>query len=86
MARRNTGVSKKINRQQLAALALCQTWARQFGAGKTMTPELAWAVSNGKFGTAPVVLSTLPLIYAPAGEPTVDTFKVALAIAKEITN
>ena len=82
MARTATGTSKKANRQNLKALELCYIWAAQFGATTTMTPELAFTLSDGKFGKAPIRISTSPLRYEEQGEATIDTLKVALHIVK----
>jgi hypothetical protein len=53
MARIATGLSKKSNRDNLAALNLCYVWRNQFGVGVKMDAEFAWIVSNGKFGVQP---------------------------------
>jgi hypothetical protein len=82
MARIKTGVSKKSNRQNLKALEIIYIWQRQFGVTTTMTPELAWVLSDGKFGKAPVKISAWPSHYAPQGEPTIDALKVALHIVQ----
>ena len=83
MARIKTGVSKKSNRQNLEALALAQTWNRQFGIGVKMSPEFAWVFSNGKLGSKPntwgQVGESKPTIH---GEAIFDTFKIALSIVK----
>lgn len=82
MARIATGVSKKSNRQNLKALELIYVWQRQFAVTTTMTPELAFVLSDGKFGTAPVRISAMPSRYAEQGPATVDALKVALHIVK----
>lgn len=81
MARIATGMSKKSNRMNAAALTLCYTWRDQFGIGTMMDAEFAWIVSGGKFGTEPqrgesgyIAANDLPL--------TIDTFKVAHYIIK----
>jgi hypothetical protein len=81
MARIKTGVGQKANRQNLKALEICYTWANQFGATNKMSADLAWVVSDGKFGTEPVMTSTMPLRFTQT-DATVDTFKVALHIVK----
>ena len=84
MARISTGVSKKSNRENLAALNLCYAWRNQFGIGVKMDAEFAWVMSNGKFGTKPATwtsISTRPSEIV-LGEAVIDTFKVALAIIK----
>jgi hypothetical protein len=83
MARNTTGRSNKTNRQNLEALALAQTWGRQFGIGVKMSPQFAWVFTNGKQGIKPDT-------YGQTGEskpathtaPTYDTFKIALQIIK----
>lgn len=83
MARINTGVSKKANRENLAAFSLVLEW-RNYGAkGFLLTPELAWAVSGGKFGSKPNMVSAMPLMYAPEGEPSIDAMKVARYVLKQ---
>ena len=82
MARIATGVSKKSNRQNLKALELIYVWKNQFGVTTTMTPELAFVLSDGKFGTAPIKVSSMPSRYADQGAPTVSALKVALHIVK----
>lgn len=83
MARIATGVSKKANRENLAALNLVLEWRAYGQQGMTLTPEFAWAVSGGKFGTKPVILSSMPLIYAPEGAATIDAIKVAKFVLSE---
>lgn len=83
MSRKTTGVSKKSNRQNLEALALAQTWNRQFGIGVKMSPEFAWVFTNGKLGTKPTNWGQSGLSQATIhGTPQFDTFKIALAIVK----
>jgi len=84
MARIATGVSKKSNRQNLAALNLCFAWRNQFGIGTKMDAEFAWVMSNGKVGTKPATYGqamTVPSQMS-VGEAVFDTFKIALAIIK----
>jgi hypothetical protein len=83
MARIATGVSKKSNRENLAALTLVLEW-RKYGLveGFLMTPEVAWALSGTKFGNKPKVISDMPLAYEPEGEPSVDAIKVAKYVIK----
>ena len=70
-------------RDNLEALALAQTWGRQFGIGVKMSPEFAWVFTNGKLGSKPNTWGqsglSMPTIH---GEPTFDTFKIALQIIK----
>ncbi len=83
MARIATGVSKKANRENLAAFNLVLEW-RNYGAkGFFLTPELAWTVSGGKFGTAPVMINAMPLAFAPEGAATVDAMEVARYVLKQ---
>jgi hypothetical protein len=77
MARVNTGVSKKENRENLAALALIAEWRNYGEKGFSVSPEFAWAVSGGKFGKAPVLLSAMPLRYADDSPATIDAVKLA---------
>ncbi len=82
MSKIATGTSKKSNRENMAAFNLLLTW-RVYGVkGFHLTPEFAWAVSGGKFGTAPVMLSAMPLKYAQEGEATIDAIKVAKYVIK----
>lgn len=83
MARIATGVSKKSNRENLAALNMILEWRNYGATGFLLTPEFAWAVSGGKFGNKPVMISAMPLAYAPEGTPSVDAVKVAKYIIKE---
>jgi len=53
MARIATGLSKKSNRINSAALDLCFSWKRGYGIGTKMDPEFAWVVSGGKYGNKP---------------------------------
>ena len=80
MARINTGVSKKANRDNLAALALVQEWRKYGQKGFVVSPEFAWAVSGGKFGQAPVMLSAMPLKYADDSPATIDAVKLAKSL------
>ncbi len=74
MARRSTGVSKKANRQNLEALALAQSWGRDYGVGVKCSAEFAWTISHGKFGQ-------------PSGSTELlDTFKIALWLIKNPRN
>lgn len=82
MARIATGVSKKSNRENLAAWNLILEWRKYGATGFLLTPELAWAVSGGKFGTKPVMISAMPLAYAPEGTPSIDAMKVAKFVLK----
>jgi hypothetical protein len=83
MARIKTGVSKKANRDNLKAFDLVLEWRKtNLAVGWLMTPEVAWAVSGGKFGTAPVMLNAMPLRYAAEGALDIDAMKVALYIVK----
>jgi len=78
MARIATGVSKKSNRINLAALNLCYTWRNQFGIETKMDAQMAWILSDGKFGIEPERDNYLGGYKSvPVGERTVDTFKVA---------
>lgn len=82
MARIATGVSKRSNRQNLKALELIYVWQNQFGVTTTMSPELAFVLSDGKLGTAPVKISSSPLRYQEQAPATVSALKVALHIVK----
>jgi hypothetical protein len=83
MARIKTGVSKKSNRQNLEALAIAQTWNRQFGIGVKMSPEFAWVFSNGKVGSKPNTWGQSGQSFeAKHGEPVFSTIKIALMIVK----
>jgi len=78
MARIKTGVSKKSNRINLAALSLCYEWRNQFGIGTKMDAQMAWILSDGKFGIEPERDNYLGgYKNVPDSELTVDTFKVA---------
>jgi hypothetical protein len=84
MARIATGMSKKSNRENMAALNLCYSWRNQFGIGVKMDAEFAWVMSNGKYGVKPATWgasSTRPSEMT-VGEAVIDTFKIALAIIK----
>ena len=84
MARISTGISKKANRENLAALKLCYVWRDQFGIGVKMDEEFAWVVSDGKFGTKPASWGQAMTVPAQIviAEPTINTFKVALYLIK----
>lgn len=86
MARTATGVSKKSNRENLAALNKCYEWRSQFGVGVKCSPEFAWVVSDGKFGIKPVEWGIGGGVRYTESEATVDTFKVALYIIKQEGN
>jgi hypothetical protein len=84
MARIATGLSKKSNRQNMAALNLCYAWKNQFGIGVKMDADFAWVLSNGKFGTKPATWGQTSIRASEMiiSEPVIDTFKIALAIIK----
>jgi hypothetical protein len=86
MARTATGLSKKSNRQNLAALNKCYVWREQFGIGVKCSPEFAWVVSGGKFGNKPVEWGQGGNFQYTESEATVDVFKVALYIIKQEGN
>jgi hypothetical protein len=83
MSRVSTGLSKKINRQKTAALNLCWTWRSQFGVGVHCSPEFAWVVSDGKFGSKPAEWGMGGGFRYTESPATVDTFAVALYIIKK---
>lgn len=83
MARIATGVSKKSNRLNLVALEKCHVWRSQFGVGVKCSPEFAWVVSDGKFGTKPAEWGQSGNFTYTETDATVDTFAVALYLIKK---
>ena len=88
MARRNTGLSKKSNRDNLAALNICYAWRNQFGVGVKMDAEFAWVVSGGKFGVQPKYFGqnvdrATGDAHAESLSKEIDTHKVALYVLKQ---
>ena len=87
MARIKTGVSKKANRDNLAALNLYYVWRNQFGIGLKMDAEFAWVVSGGKFGVEPKYFGqnvdrAITDAHAASLPKDIDTIKVALYVLK----
>jgi hypothetical protein len=82
MARIKTGVSKKSNRENLKALEMIYEWRKYGETGFHLTPEFAWVVSDGKFGTEPKMISAMPVRFAPLGAATIDAVKVARHIIR----
>lgn len=77
MARIATGLSKKSNRINAAALELCFKWREQYGIGVKVDPSFAWVVSGGKFGSKPENYGVSGQASSPITEATIDTFNVA---------
>jgi len=77
MARTATGLSKRSNRVNLAALNLAMDWKARYGVGVKVDPEFAWVVSNGKFGHKPAEWGMSGNFSYTRSEATVDTFAVA---------
>ena len=53
MSRTATGLSKKANRENAAALKVYFVWREQFGIGYKVDEEFAWVMTNGIKGKKP---------------------------------
>lgn len=88
MSRVKTGVSKKANRDNLAALNLFYVWRDQFGVGVKMDAELAWVLSDGKFGVEPKYLGqnvsrAIADAHAASLDKNINSHEVALYVLKQ---